>query len=364
MKTVWIVVVLGLLAFVGAQTAPNPAEAPFLDIGSSLSGDLNTEDGRSFKDGAYTDLFYLSGEAGQAVELSVSSDFDSYLTVYSPDGTLLNSNDDYGEGLDAGMLLSLPQTGDYLIALSGLSEFAYGAYELSAFALELKNGGNIRVPSETMGNFTDDDQVSDEDFSSLTFDRYRIKITDETAGMYIISLSSDLDTYLTVRDMDGNIIDENDDADGLDAGLSIDLAAGNYQIDAGAYTYGETAMYTLNIRPSLLSGTWQGEYTCNDVTRVISLELTETSETSLTAVASITDLASADAEAAPPVLVNYGMYGYFYPDTNEIEFYTDGFANTGDEDLMVSFFGELESEGVMSGTVSAEECSFFDLAKQ
>jgi tetratricopeptide (TPR) repeat protein len=80
------------------------------------------------------DLWMFQGTPGQVVSVRMEqedSELDTYLTLYSPDGTLLGENDDFGDGTDSRIdwvVLSSPVT--YTIVAFG-AEDTFGAYVLT-----------------------------------------------------------------------------------------------------------------------------------------------------------------------------------------------------------------------------------------
>lgn len=109
-----------------------------LTVPQTVNGALSTTDCRSMvDDNAYADLYSFSGQAGQRVAISLTSpNFDSYLTLYGPNGGLLSFNDDdvssdarIPRGSD---FLILPFSGTYLIDAS-----SYGANETGNYTLSL-----------------------------------------------------------------------------------------------------------------------------------------------------------------------------------------------------------------------------------
>ena len=73
----------------------------------------------------------------------------------------------------------------------------------------------------------------------------------DESGSASISLTSDdgdLDTYLRVYDENGNLVAENDDANGsLDSALTMDVDAGVYYISAGSYADSESGFYSVDV---------------------------------------------------------------------------------------------------------------------
>jgi hypothetical protein len=75
---------------------------------------------------------YFEGIEGQTVTVSLqSSDFDTYLAIYSPTNRLLDENDDDGGSLNSRLRLTLGSSGRYRILVQGYSPEDDGRYTLT-----------------------------------------------------------------------------------------------------------------------------------------------------------------------------------------------------------------------------------------
>jgi hypothetical protein len=106
--------------------------------GQTLSGSLSTGDCRSqWRGGSYyADRYTFSGTAGQQIVIWVGSEqFDTYLYLAAPAGSLLAQNDDGGGGTNSRIPATsgyfvLPSNGTYTIEVTTYSANATGAYSL------------------------------------------------------------------------------------------------------------------------------------------------------------------------------------------------------------------------------------------
>jgi CHAT domain-containing protein/tetratricopeptide (TPR) repeat protein len=91
------------------------------------------EDGdQVLQDGSLYDLHTFEGEAGQFVEIRLSSEaFDTYLILVDPDGEQVAANDDGGEGLNSIIQVELPATGRYAIVANAYNTGEQGRYRLT-----------------------------------------------------------------------------------------------------------------------------------------------------------------------------------------------------------------------------------------
>ena len=91
------------------------------------------------------DYFWFSGQAGQQLTAEVmaarnGSDLDSYLTLYSSDGTTVLAGNDDSNGVDSLITHTLPQNGMYYLAVSHYSSSG-GALHWYSLSITLGQGG-------------------------------------------------------------------------------------------------------------------------------------------------------------------------------------------------------------------------------
>ncbi len=101
-----------------------------IGVGATITAELTTTD-KQAPSGAYYDMYGLQLASQQEVQIDLSSDqIDTYLYLYDSDGTLLDSNDDFGDGLDSSLTMTL-SAGCYRIEASSFNEAETGSYTLS-----------------------------------------------------------------------------------------------------------------------------------------------------------------------------------------------------------------------------------------
>jgi hypothetical protein len=235
------VLVLAALLVVAVATAQQPvtspiyylSTAPRLDVGVPVVGVLTDRSGQNFKDGAYLDVLTLRGEAGEYVEvIATSNAFDTYLSLYAPDGTLWAFNDDdpVGMGTDSAIRTTLPVTGTYVVVISG-----FGAWDLGPYAVTRRGGGvsvaqdAIEVPSLTVATLDGPSAMA----------RFAFELNGP-AMIGIEARSSSFDTTLELFDPYGYSLAYNDDAPlgdayTTDSALALLLSPGRYEIMVQPY---------------------------------------------------------------------------------------------------------------------------------
>ena len=123
-------------ASANAQIDEAPRSTP-IRIGASVQGNLDRND-QAVGD-KYQELYRRTAQRGERVRINLSSsDFDTVLTLQTPDGTML-SNDDHGEetGTNSRIETVLAEGGDYLIGVTSYGDGETGRYRL---ALEQQPG--------------------------------------------------------------------------------------------------------------------------------------------------------------------------------------------------------------------------------
>lgn len=241
-----------------AQGVVRPAHstftAPLVGYGEPVSGSLTDQDGQNYKDGSRVKAYAFRGEEGQTVHIRLGSDdFDTYLSLFDPNGLVLEWNDDdwdsYGSGFawNSTLAVVLPESGRYTVVVSGYSAWDYGDFQLSideGTAVSLRDFSDalpLQVPGELSVSISPDMPPTGDGFSGpsqlFSFD------VAEDLLLRVHATSETLDPVLLLYDADGALITFNDDhydpaneESWLDSLISAELAAGSYYLVAGTYS--------------------------------------------------------------------------------------------------------------------------------
>ncbi len=118
---------------------PNPAEspapAPTPQEGSTLlnqQGELQTGDSVLASDGSLYDEYTFDGMEGQQITITLeSSEFDTYLAVFTPDNKLLQEHDDINQNnSNSQITVTLPTSGTYRVIVNAYDSKGKGKYLL------------------------------------------------------------------------------------------------------------------------------------------------------------------------------------------------------------------------------------------
>jgi hypothetical protein len=237
------------LLLVAAAFAQQPVQspnyllssAPSLELGVPVGGALTPASGRNFKDGSYLDVLILRAKAGEGVEVLVESDaFDTYLSVFDPVGSLIASNDDVWEVSSAPyasqVAFEAALTGAYVVVVSGFSPTDLGAYTVTRVAWEAPEPVLVDVagPGIFRGTVEPGMVVG-----------YRFAL-DAPATLTATARSLEFDTVLRLV-VDGVVVAENDDFDGTDSQIVVDLEAGDYVVEVAGYWEGAFGAFGLDL---------------------------------------------------------------------------------------------------------------------
>ncbi|MCW5962125.1 MAG: VCBS repeat-containing protein [Pyrinomonadaceae bacterium] len=99
--------------------------------GEVRNGDLNQSDCR-LEDNSYADFYTFNGTQGQQIQIFLSSTaIDTYLGLANESGSFVVEDDDGGEGTNAYLNVTLPETGAYIILANSALPLQFGEYTLS-----------------------------------------------------------------------------------------------------------------------------------------------------------------------------------------------------------------------------------------
>lgn len=206
-----------------------------LRAGESRGGTLTDEDERA-ADGAAIDWYPLRLDPGERVRLELQSvEFDAYLVIRSPDGSVLE-NDDV-EGTDSALVYTAVEAGTAQVGASSFGPAERGAYQLNVEALEapreLEVGSTVRGSLGTDGTYTDD-----------------YLLPGKEGQMVLVRLeSADFDTVLRLRASDGFYAENDDEGMGsTDSELFYAFPEdGTAVLQAGSFSAEESGSYRISV---------------------------------------------------------------------------------------------------------------------
>ena len=233
-----------VLAAAGEGGAPTP------DAPQTVSGTLATGDD-TLNDGEYYDVYAFEAQAGQRIEVEMTStEFDTYIVVISPSGER-TGNDDYEGSADRSLVaLTAGESGTWRVVATSYAKGETGRYTLRTVPALSSGGGQTSSASPSRTGTLD---ASDPTLTQGEhYDVYYLRVE---AGQRVTAdlTSSSFDTYLMALSSSGGK-HENDDYNGSKDRSVLDFTAseaGQWRIFATSYGGGETGRYNLEVTPSL-----------------------------------------------------------------------------------------------------------------
>ncbi len=228
--------------------ANGPETYGWVTPGSSVSGEIENGDDTDWFEEGIEYSFDLEGSPTGQGTLA-----DTYLSLADWAGDIIEVNDDGGEGWNSHITFT-PQESDVYYLAAGSYGSNTGTYTLSVEALD--DGDDYADGIETHGWLNPGSNVSGEIENGNDTDWFAIWM--EAGHEYQIDLEGNPtgqgslpDTYLSLADWDGDIIETNDDGGvWLNSRITFVpeesdvyyLVAGSYGSNTGTYTLSATDM--------------------------------------------------------------------------------------------------------------------------
>ncbi|QCU72573.1 hypothetical protein E5843_14505 [Luteimonas yindakuii] len=218
---------ISLSGVAGAAVAADPAPAP-LAVGQQVRGEITTADALNWRDGTRSKLYSISLAPGQGVEFAVDGPLRGQLTLFSDNHLVQTSSTERDA---TSMSVRAPESGRYLLAVSGRDASSYGPYTLRVSPLALYDGSEIRAGAA----------ITDWADSAR-----RIPLVIEREAVYAVRMDSD--EFDTLLKLEGNGVSlGNDDAEGSNSLVTARLAPGRYTVIADGYGGSIRGQYRLAV---------------------------------------------------------------------------------------------------------------------
>jgi len=235
-----------------AQPSEKARPEPLLAPGQSLAGELTPLDHQR-RSGKYEDIYLLQGQAGQRVEIELTSeDFDPFLLVNGPGGYSISNDDVEAEKLGSRLVLQLPADGTYRLSATSFDGGAMGAYRIAARVPVRDARLDTVLPSTPVQvGTTIDGRLEEEDVAVKGADKVqdRYRITARRGERVRVTLRSDkFDPTLSLQLPDGTVFANDDHGERTDSRIEMVLAdAGEYLVAVSSFEDGGTGAYRLQI---------------------------------------------------------------------------------------------------------------------
>lgn len=231
-----------ILLFAALQARASEATPRPLEPGDETGDRLTAEAPMNFNDGSRYHLYRVELAANQVARFDVTGGLNSYLSLFAPDGTLLQheqngQSDTALHSYHAHLSQKIEREGSYLLAVGGNSPRSLGQYTVSVKTTELQSIAPL-VPGVTI-----------KDWLRGLDAKHTLHV--DKIGQYRIRFGSDdFSAYLLVDH--GSHYEAIDSGDDTDAHLDVFLRApGDYELiirssdeswQEGLYTLGVEAL--------------------------------------------------------------------------------------------------------------------------
>jgi len=187
-----------------------------------------------------TDRWTFEAEANSYITVNLkSTQLDTYLELYSPEGDLLLEDDDSGGGLNAALLdFLVPQAGQYQLVVKSARE---GATNGGVYEILLTVTKNLDTTGRLTAGQLEGTRLTSGDQHTWTFEA-------EADSYATVRMESEaVDTYLALYDSSGELLALNDDFLGTNAVIAnfIVPETGDYRLVARAYSTEAEGDYTI-----------------------------------------------------------------------------------------------------------------------
>jgi hypothetical protein len=222
-------------------------------LGGSNNGSLVANDCQ-FPDGSFVDFFTTTLPQSNAYLFRQTGNFDTYLDLAFPDGTVIAENDDATDNRHSAIKALLP-AGTYLIGASSLEPGTTGSYSISSQVTSTDNANCeiefvVRNVSTTQNLASDCLAAESTPASPIYADVFYILLR---AGQSITvdMSSSNLDSYLELVRISGASVAQNDNRNASTKDAEITFTASvtdYYAIVARTAISSQSGAYTLSIQ--------------------------------------------------------------------------------------------------------------------
>jgi Caspase domain len=231
-----------------------PSDSGISNGTATMNGALAAGDDTLESD-EYVDAFHFQGRPGDVIRLELrSAEFDTYLMLLGPDD-FRRENDDGDEGVGHSMIeVVLPEYGEYTALVTSFEPGETGAYSLTRdqsaggeAAVAQRDVESIRIGGSGQGTL----ELGDGELESGEW--RDLWVFDGESGQNLVAeiSSSDFDTFIMLVSPDGQVIDQNDDADGNTNLSRLDISlreSGRYRLVATTFSPGESGSYEVSLR--------------------------------------------------------------------------------------------------------------------
>ena len=237
--------------------ANNTTTTGRLNVGGSITGNLETRGDR--------DWFRVELQAGTEYQFNLNGNTlsDTYLRLLDSNGNLVTYNDDANGSRNSQIVFTANTSGTFYLSAGSFYDWYRGTYTLSSTVLSDDYANN----TTTTGRLNVDGSITGNLETRGDRDWFRVELQAGTEYQFNLNGNTLSDTYLRLLDSNGNLVTENDDANGSYNSQIVFRAntSGTFYLSAGSFSDWYRGTYTLS--STVLSVAPQDDYANNTTTR-------------------------------------------------------------------------------------------------
>jgi hypothetical protein len=242
------------VTFTAIAPVPLCAERTVHTLGTTTSGALATTDCQ-LPDGSFIDFFSITLGQANAYLFRQTASFDTYLFLAAPDGSVIAEDDDESASSTNSVIKALLPSGSYLLGANSYDAGVTGDYSISSSTTSTAITGCdsvfvVKNVSTTQNVEAGDCLMTTPPAAPIYGDGYFIFLR-AGQSMTVTMTSTQVDSFLELRDFDGNRVATNDNKDATtnDAQLVYTATTSTYyRIFARTAVASQVGAYTLTIQ--------------------------------------------------------------------------------------------------------------------
>jgi hypothetical protein len=202
------------------------------------------------------DVYSFEATQGQLLDASVFADFDCYLLLFGPDGSLLAENDDDTSTTSSRVTVPSSQAGTHYVVITSFAQGVTGTYTLTVKQPRQAPAPSVDTPialGQTLpGNLADNDYAQvppSSDYNAYSYYRDGYVYQSMPGEAVDFTLNCQFDGYLLLVDASGTIISENDDFGSVNSSRvgTSSSPGGPLRVIVTSFSAGVVGTYSLTV---------------------------------------------------------------------------------------------------------------------
>ena len=250
---------LSLTVF-STSVSANECISEDITINNTVTSEWTIDCDSAHRNGSYAKYYTFTLNSPESVTIDLSSEIDTYLYLISgtdQSAVPIAENDDFNDAHHSQIKMNLV-AGTYTIEATTYEQNEFANFELSLTGV-LECTSEITFESTLTGTF---EKGCSSEHRTGSYAKY-YTFTLANPESVIINLDSSIDPYLFLisgTNQNATPITENDDHNGVNSQISMDLPAGTYTIEATTYSSNQSGSFELSLG-EVMTKTFKGQVT-------------------------------------------------------------------------------------------------------